>query len=1061
MHQRVQVVAEEIREEDVKADINLYLEANMDQLPIIDQDTRRDMISTIITKSAGCFLWVSLMLQELSRVHTSAEIRQVLEDVPSDMDELYLRILDNMSKAPYGRELAKAILTWTVCSARPLSTEELYHALQLDIKDSIDSVERSIKSSCGQLIYIDAQSKVQMIHQTARDFLLKLDTNTSEFAVEAKTGHKRILMTCLHYLNGNEMRGPRHRRLSAIDIVNERCPFASYACNAFFEHISYVSSIDDDFLVAMAKFLNSSNVLSWVEYIAQQSILNKLIQSGKALRHFLQRRSKHLSPFGKEVAVLESWANDLVRLVTKFGKNLSASPSSIFQLIPPFCPADTAVHKQFALSTRGIAVAGLSVTRWDDCLSAITNMNPEEQFSALACSDKHFAIGLSTGKILIFSEVTCQELRSLQHAEPVRTLQFSAGLDLLASAGPKVVRVWGIVSWDLVSKFDIAHLCLAVAFVEEQKLLLAALRNNHLMIWDLATAMLRDDADWTLELEGPNAHAFRRPVAAAICIESYLLAVVYRGQDILLWDLERDTLHETYCKETGARAHEQKRHTTAGAIGLIFSLGLSTSLLAASYSDGDLVVFDTSEGTIMALTEANAQTLACSPDGRTLATSNSAGTIQLFDFETLKLLYRIHSEDYDIKQLAFSGDGYRLIDIRGSQCRVWDPPVLVREDLDENSDSVSISTVAQEVDLESSEDVVLITSLTCPKKDQYFFCGKEDGSIYSYEVKSGQQSQKLMSHAEGVTILFLYFHDESHLIVSIDSSSRIMVHKLAGGERGWVACETIFDHRAGIAVSQVLISPDSTRLLVSTAATDTLWSISLKGTSVVKSLPWQDRASFRWETHPRQGDQLILVSQNTVHLYEWKTLHQLTSEHGGILLEGSILPELSIQSIVACFGGFVIGTTFGRHSSTSTQSSKLLLWDTSDLSLDSESAIPIPKYRSLADQVKNLIGEYGQRLVFLHSSGWICSADLRSPSVDNFTRHFFLPADWLSTNIELMFGITNKGEIIFVKRNEVAVIKRGLDADDKGRSLSSSRPSLLRGKKASLEVPDAREMPRR
>lgn len=283
VHQKVPVLAEEIREEDVKSDINLYLESNIDQLPRIDEEARQKMISMIMAKSAGCFLWVSLILQELRRVHTSAEIRQVLEDVPSDMDELYLRILGSMSSAPYGKELAKAILTWTVCSARPLSTHELHHALQLDMKDSIDSVERSIASSCGQLVYIDAHSQVQMIHQTARDFLLTVDASRSEFGIEARVGHKRLLMTCLQYLNGNEMRGPRHRRLSAINIVNERCPFAIYACNAFFEHIAYVSSVDDDFLIAMAKFLNSSNVLSWVEYIAQQSNLHKMIQAGKAL----------------------------------------------------------------------------------------------------------------------------------------------------------------------------------------------------------------------------------------------------------------------------------------------------------------------------------------------------------------------------------------------------------------------------------------------------------------------------------------------------------------------------------------------------------------------------------------------------------------------------------------------------------------------------------------------------------------------------------------------------------------------------------------------------------
>lgn len=966
------------------------------------------------------------------------------------MDELYLRILDSMSKAPYGKELAKAMLTWAACSARPLTTDEMFHALQLDLKDSIDNVRRSIESSCGQLVYVDAQSHVQMIHQTARDFLFR---TRSEFSINKTNGHKRLVTTSLLYLNGYEMIGPRHRRLNAIDTMKERCPFATYACNEFYKHIPYVSAVDDEFLATMVRFLKSSNVLSWIEYVAQHSNLNKLIQTGKALRHFLQRRSKHLATLGQEVALIESWAIDLTRLVTKFGRNLLAFPPSIFRLVPPFCPVASAPHKQFAVSTRVIEILGLSATTWDDGMSTIIPANAQDRFSALACTEAIFAIGTFSGKIMVYAETTCQEFLLLQHQEPVRLLQFSKVMNVLASAGPRVVRIWDTLSWQQTSSFEAANQCLAIAFVEEQQLLLAALRDNHLMIWDLVTAALRDSANWTLELEGPNAHAFRRPIAAAICVESYLLAVVYRGQDILLWDLERDTLHDTYCEETGARAHDHSGHNTAGATGLIFSPAPNANLLAVSYSDGDLVLFDTTEGRVQATAVANAQSLACSPDGRTLATGNSSGTIQLFDFETLKLLYRIHTGDYGSQQLAFSEDGHRLVDIRGSQCHVWDPPALVREDFEESSESMSISTAPQEVNLGPPEDVDLITSLACPKKDDYFFCGKEDGSVYLYEFKSGKQVRKLYGHANGVSILFLSFYEDINLIISIDSSSRIMVHKLTCTEHGWTANQPLFDHRAGTAVHQVILGSGATQLLLSTASADELWRLPTnEPKSIANSLVWQDRGAYRWETHPRHRSQLLLISNNTVQIYEWETLRQLTSGDG-ILLEGSILPELSIQSIISCSAGTIVGTTFGKPSSSNSHS-KLLLWDTFDLSMDSQRAVPIPKYRSLAEHVKTLIGEYGQSLVFLHNSGWICSANLRNPSADEYTRHFFLPADWLSTNMDHMFGITHNGAILFVKRHEVAVIKRGLEADDKGQARASSRPSLLRGKKPSLEVPD-------
>ncbi|KAI9705292.1 MAG: hypothetical protein M1820_005291 [Bogoriella megaspora] len=1045
----VKIISEEIDQEDTKSDIALYLEANITQLPMIDEEARRNMIAKILEKSAGCFLWVSLTLQELRGVHTSAEIRQVLEDVPSDMDELYSRILDSMSRATYGKRLAKTILTWVVCSVRPPTTEELHHALQIGLKDSVDSIERSIESSCGHLVYVDTQSRVQMVHQTARDYLLRA-SDKIEFAIDARAGHKDIAMACLQYLNSSEMKAPKHRRLSATSVAKQRSPFVAYASNHFFEHVRFVSSIDDDILYAVVKFLRSSNVLSWIEYVAQHSSLNRLIQAGKVIKNFLQRRSNHLSPLGKEISYLDSWAVDIVRLVTKFGKNLLSYPSSIFQLIPPFCPPQTAPYKQFATTARGISVLGLSATGWDDCLSTIAN--PHERFSALACSNEYFAIGTSNGTIALYNETTCQEVRTLKHGEPVKILQFGKRIGALASAGLRKIRIWNTYSWEQSWEFDLTTMCLSISFMDEEQLLLGALKDNHLVIWDLASGTLRELADWTIDLDDPIAHAYRRPITAAFCMESRLLAVIYRGQDILLWDLERDCLHDTYCKESGVRVPGAKRNTTAGVMCIMFSLAPNNSLLAASYSDGDLVLFDTSEGIVEETTLANAQILASSPDGRTLATGNSSGTIQLFDFETLKLIYTINSGDFSIKELAFSEDSQRLIEIAGSQCRVWDPTVLVRQDLDdENSDTVSVSTVPQEFSLDSSEDVPMITSLACGQSSDMFFCGKDNGLVLLHEVKPTLQSQRLFSHADGVAILALHFEDRNQILCSTDSSSRVMAHRIVRGQKSWEV-ELLLDHRTGTAVSQVLCNSAATRMLISTTNQDALWSIENDQHMVIEELLWQDRTSYRWATHPTRQGELILIMNYVAHLYDWKTLKKLTSD-GGILLEGSIIPELIIRSTMPCFEGSMLSTTFSESRRPNPETT-LLLWNASDFDLRSKSSAPIPKYHSLANHVKNIVGEYGQRLVFLHSNGWICSVGLQSSSVGNFDRHFFLPADWLSSSSDLLFGLLPRGDIIFVKRDEVAVIKRGLDSSEPEFDLAGKRPSLLGRYRASLPTSD-------
>lgn len=1024
---KIQVVSEQILEEDSKSDIALYLEAYMNELPSVDVKGRQDIVYQILAKSAGCFLWVSLVFHELRNARTSTDVRRILDEVPTDMNDLYARILDSMSTASYGKSLAKAILTWTVCSIRPLKTSELHEALQLDLKDSTDSVEASIASCCGQLVYVDTQSQVQMVHLTARDFLLRTSTD-SEFAINEEEGHRRLLLTCLQYLNSDEMKGPRRRKLSASNISKERSCFVSYACDSMFEHIACVASKDKDLLATLATFLRSSNVLSWIEYIARHSDLIHLIQTGKALGKFIQRGLSGTSASKSDVALLNSWATDLVQLVMKFGENLATYPSSIFQLIPPFCPPTTAFRRQFG-SGCTIAVSGLRAETWDDCLSTIVNVR--EQYSSVAATKTHFSIGTFSGMIALYQQTTCQEIGTLQHQEPVRILKFGDHRNIFVSAGSKIIRIWDLATKHQLWKFDAPQQCMSLTLTDKDQLLLGALKDHHLRVWNLNNGSLAEDVDWTQGLEGMTKLLYRRPITAAFSMDADLLAIVYKGQDILLWDLESDSLYDTYSRESGASANPGSPYGSAGVRCLVFGAAAKANLLASAYGDGELVLFDTSTGMVKERTVAFAHILACSADGSTLASADPSGTIQLFDFETMRLLYRIKSIEPGIQGLAFSGDGLRLLDIRGSHCRVWDPTVLVEPHLDEDSGwPPTASARLQEINLEPLEDVVLITSVACHNSGEVFFCGKDDGTVHLYETKTGLQARKLFCHAHGVAIVSLEFEEGSHTLSSIDSSSRIMIHRLTHQSQSMVAEQVLFDHRADMAVIQLVCEIGLSHVLVCSARSDMLWSISLQECVLVETLAYQDREPFRWARHPSNSNHLIHIANNEAHIYDWQSLSRLTGS-AGILLEGSILPELSIRSITPCFNDTVLATTFSESLRPHSKS-KLVLWNTSDLAPESNSAAPIPNYHHLTDHVEVLIGTTAanawqtDRLIFLHSSNWICAADSPTANSDQYVRQFFFPADWLSSNLELIIKVTTRGDLILVKRDEVAVVKRGL-----------------------------------
>jgi WD40 repeat protein len=195
---------------------------------------------------------------------------------------------------------------------------------------------------------------------------------------------------------------------------------------------------------------------------------------------------------------------------------------------------------------------------------------------------------MDSGTIRIFNQNTCQEVKTLpkKPKAPVRLLRFGVREGILVSADSKAVRVWDTATWAQLREFKIPALPMSLSLAEEDQFLLVSLKNNHFSTWDLTTGELKYSDDWTQNLEGQRALSFRRPIAAACNVEERLLAVVYRGQDILIWDFEGDNLLETYTKEEGASS-STRRTANSGVISVVFGAGPNVTLLAAAYLDGE------------------------------------------------------------------------------------------------------------------------------------------------------------------------------------------------------------------------------------------------------------------------------------------------------------------------------------------------------------------------------------------------------------------------------------------------------------------------------------------
>jgi WD40 repeat protein len=1049
---RVDIRTEVISAEDSSRDISKYLKSHVSLLPCPTTSKwsdRGDMAAQITQQSGGCFLWASLICSELREAYTEKEIDKVLESVPSNMDSLYSKALDTMSTARFGKNLAKSVLTWTTYTFRALSVDEIKEPIEIDIEDKIDDVERSISKCCGHFVFVDTVGRVQLVHSTAREFLTRQDRE-SEFVVPKSEAHRRLAAVCLRCLTKGETSYQKARRLG-VDADSQltqstSSPFATYASTYLFQHLQLVHSKNDELLLSLSKFLGSSSILRWIEFIASTGDLQPIYLAGKIINSLLARRAQHSPPlkFGpKNLSLLEKWGDDLIHLAAKFASRLRCSPQSIQHLIPPFCPQGSALRQQFVNQYRGISVCGLSGRGWDDCLTTITYPKGTKP-NAVAAGSGFFAVGMINGNAVLYDDSICQEIHTLHHQEAIWRMEFSSDGEYLATAGAKKVRIWSTRQGIELSSIPIGSVCLAIAFGDDDTVLRIATRQNQVLEWDMGTqGYFHDPLDWATDLE--ESYQSKTASIVKVSSEAPLMAIAYRGEDIVIWDYAEERVHDVYEQETGSKMHESIKvsGTPTTACAVAFGDAGDSNRIAVTYVDGILVVYDTLDGTPVAkVQDANTMILAASPDGRTLAGADSRGNLTLFDFETLNCLYRVQFDSAIIpKGLVFTAGGRRFVEIRGDQCRVWEPTVLLRpgEVDDDNSDTVSISTGPREISYERTH-IINITCIACCRLWSLVFCGKEDGSVHVYDISSDSVGQELFFQALGHPVTVLSVSESPLLLASGDISGSVMVRKLKSKAtpQRVTACE-IEDEIAAIhspncgVLKQVLISPDHNKILVATERHHTIWSIPNKssGTWLARL---EGQSNDHWISHPSSPNLLIRKHDLGFDILTWTTFELVSSFSTSKFGELSRAISLDHTRIFATTR--IECATLGQSRHLSIQ-----IWDCGELKDGSITNVPKRTLDGLSPKIEHVIGAYGSRMVILTGDHWIASLDVNDGPKGEIVKHFFIPDDWISVVNRFVIGIGRTGEILFAKQSELAVIKRGLETLEMGGTFNPRRGS--------------------
>lgn len=691
-----QVHTEIIRTEGNRDDFRSYIEQEMDVAG--EESYRQHVTNKLLDQARGNFLWIHLAVQKINTCHTTMEVEEALANLPPGMEGLYDRMAASVqlqaARTNERHSLGKRILGWATCAQRVLSVEELSDALK---HEGLIEIHRTVGDLCGGFVVVDIEDKVSMIHETAREYLIRAgDDFERPMFIDRKATHYLLFRRCIDRLTDPVLR--------SLVARNKNPALLDYATRFWFVHLSSCIFADSDALSAVVAFLKGPHVLTWISVAAKTQELRTLVVASRYLTDIVTklRRAETGKPleFHQALNTIEGWATDLVKIVGKFGNSLLKNPDSIFKLIPPFCPENSAIFQQFGRKeSKSLYVGGSSNTMWDDCLARFS-MDEGLVASVVVTGGSRIAI-LATIRnfsfINVYDAVTFERQRQIAHPERVTNIHLNNSGSLLLSYGYLTTRVWDLTTGDCVkalknpARRPRPH---TIQFIDDDCAVLVGGEDRCVRAFSLDE---EGDSRWhikaNIEEQSLEGTTLNFPMCSELSPDGTMIAFGYRSYPLTVWELEPPMLVGQCSLELDA-TDMTVQDSTFGEVFRVTWHPLSDERQVFGLTQiGLLFKWSPYDDWPSATVQTGAQNMNVSEDGSLIATGDAVGAVKVFATADLSLLYQLSSQD-PVMCITFSTDARRLYDVRGRYGNVWQPNTLARlaetsEYPDHTSDSMS------------------------------------------------------------------------------------------------------------------------------------------------------------------------------------------------------------------------------------------------------------------------------------------------------------------------------------------------------------------------------------
>lgn len=1023
----VNAISRELTKEDTIEDIRAFLLENEEDLPDDDPTQMQLLITKLMTKSNGSFLWTNLMLKELADQWTVDDVDSVLNNVPDGMQHLYARILRKISLSP-NADLAESILRWTICSIRPLSVGELRTAVRLDIDRTLKRTAQAIESICQPLIRISNSHSVEVVHDTVRDYLFNKDRaiapdGVPDLLFDKGTSHEHIAIICLTFLV--KWRAPSRRMSNDRSNAGEDENFFAYASTNFSEHVQKSAAADESSLTM--RLLNvldeffQGPILYWIQRQAENRTLRELTRAGKNLKFYIAKRLQFPTHLGSKLQDLHGWADDLIHLVSAFSNELYKDPGAIQSVIPSLCPSQSKFYSDLRNPDVGLQVFGLSQTTWPDHISS--SSFGRDYANALASCEKAYAVALRTNQIIIYYTTTCQEARRIKTTEATKRLEFANVKNWLLASGRTSLNMYDYETKDLIWTTHTATEILALTVPTDASHVLAVTRDKAVETYNIRNGQ-RGDSRYLEQSRVQN----RPPMQIHISHDLKFVAVIHRHEELELYDL--DTLQRSKARI----AYSTNIETVA--------FNQHMNMLAMAAFDGELCTIELWTMRKKERIEADASHLAVSTDGKTLIVGTKAGDIQIHDFVTLAPLHNIRYHEQELIGLCYTSNSLRFLDIRRSVFNVWEPAALVRRNEDDDTTSsdgrTAFSTAPSELmQAQMKEETSTITAVV-EHSERYLFAAKDDGTVTVYETLQCRPKHRILE-AGRAEVLSMAWNPARNLLACADTSCNVRVHQVlliqerrpAGAPKVlWQVKIDFFRRSIQQPIQQIVFSQDGEFLLVCSATKESVFRTN-GGAPLINDAVAMRLSSDqyqKWATFSKKKHQIYDV-QGATQVVTWdKDGTKLRFDTVPATEQASVQSDSTDRNAYLTALGSNLWAAYDRNPHT-----QPVIWQRPTASLPevaaSASTAPmVQEFNRIATQIQTIVGLYrGRIMVFISVDHWICSLRVdKAKFEDPPVFHFPIPHSWRRSDRPLKALINGRGDVVFAVEGDLVVVRDGL-----------------------------------